>query len=95
MRATGGEEKLVLNIPTSDAYNTWALAEDGLYFMDRNIRSQWCIRFFDFRTGKITLVWTLDRELWSGLAVSPSGRSIIYSQADEGEFDIISVKNFH
>jgi Tol biopolymer transport system component/DNA-binding winged helix-turn-helix (wHTH) protein len=110
---SGGEEKLVLDMPTADSYNKWALAGHGIYFMDRkggsewqmgywnfgrlddrNARSGWQMRYFDFHTGRITLLRTMDKPPFGGLAVSPDGKSLIYSQDDQAEFSIITVKNF-
>ena len=111
---SGGEEKLVLDMPTADSYNKWALAGHGIYFMDRkggsewqtrywnfgtvddrNARSEWQMRYFDFHTGRITLLRTMDKPPFAGLAVSPDGKSLIYSQDDQVEFSILTVKNFH
>jgi len=52
------------------------------------------IEFLDFRTKKISRVARLEKPSFFGLTVSPDGKSLVYSQSDRNEHDILVVKNF-
>jgi hypothetical protein len=51
------------------------------------------VKFFDFATDKKVSIANAD---WSccGLAVSPDGKSILYTHSEIGESNIMLVKNF-
>jgi hypothetical protein len=55
------------------------------------------IGFFDFATGKVQRVVDFPgrpEPFGGGLAVSPDGRSVLFSQRDEVPNDIMLVENF-
>ena len=55
------------------------------------------IGFFSFAMSRATTVAALEKELdqWiSGLAVSPDGRRLIWSQMDQVDSDIMPMENF-
>jgi Tol biopolymer transport system component/DNA-binding winged helix-turn-helix (wHTH) protein len=90
----GGEESLVLDAPGLATYSQWTLARNGIYFIDSKTYSKETIVFFDFATGRIVPVWAMEKPPWAGLAVSPDGRSVIYPQDDQDEYNIIVLKTF-
>ena len=73
------------------------LARNGIYFLqsDGQVLS---IHFHDFKSGRTTLLATLPKEksipIVGGLAISPDGHSLLYSQVDEQNSDIMLVENF-
>jgi Tol biopolymer transport system component len=90
----GGEEYLV----TSQLIrNHWTVAQNGIYFTDPDSKPRATLKFLDARTGQIRTIATLEGELSSGgqsLAVSPDGRSILYSRQDSYTTDLMLVENF-
>ena len=54
------------------------------------------IYFFDFPTHKTIPIFALEKPapLYGGLAMSPDGRSLLFSQQDFWDFHIMLVKNF-
>ena len=94
MPVGGGEEHLV----TSQLIHLhWAVASNGIYFTDPETKPHASLKFLDVRTGKISTIATLEKDISNNglsLAVSPGGRSILYSQQDSGSADIMLVENF-
>jgi Tol biopolymer transport system component/DNA-binding winged helix-turn-helix (wHTH) protein len=85
----GGEEKRVLDQPPGVVWWNWALTKTGIYFHDDDK-----LKFFDFAKGKTTSVYTSEKPLVMGLAVSPDGKSIVYPQIELAESSIMLLKNF-
>ena len=93
----GGEETEVLE----SVYNrNFSVTPQGIYFIpapdtDEPDRS-FLIRFFDFATGRATTIHSLPPGVRAsqGLTVSPDGRSILYTQVDQSQSDLMLVENF-
>jgi Tol biopolymer transport system component/serine/threonine protein kinase len=94
MPVRGGKEHLV----TSQLIRLhWAVAPNGIYFTDQDTRPHATLKFLDVRTGRITTIAALEKQpscCGQSLAVSPDGRSILYSQQDSVSTDIMLVENF-
>ena len=56
----------------------------------KNIR----IRFYEFATGQIRKVLTIQRRVDNHIAVSPDGQTILYPQWDESGSVLMLVENF-
>jgi hypothetical protein len=73
----------------------WAVFEKGIYYLDTATKP--AIAFFDFKSGQVTRLFDLEtrpaREA-TGLATSPDGRTILYTQLDALTRDIVLVDNF-
>jgi hypothetical protein len=92
-----GEETLVLDQHLAGYLRFWAVAEQGIYFATEEKPKQPLIEFFSFATGKVAPVAMLEKELisaTSGLAVSPDGRWLTWSQVDQISSDIMLLENF-
>lgn len=50
--------------------------------------------FFDFASGRVRHVFTLDKPWGWGLAVSPDEHSVLFVQSEFEESNIMIVKNF-
>jgi Tol biopolymer transport system component/serine/threonine protein kinase len=92
----GGEEERILD---SSTRNLWHLADQGIYFFDLNNSTGPALEFYSFATYKTTLLRRFSKEadIDSGgtvLSVSPDGRHILYTQADQGGGDLMLVENF-
>jgi hypothetical protein len=94
----GGEETAVLELPKAELWGYWALVKDGVYFVDAEASPRPALRFFDFGTRRVSHVVDLDKkpiEHEPGLAISPDGRWLLYTQVDSRSGDIMLVENFH
>jgi len=95
MPLQGGEEERVLDRSGGAGWSDWALARNGIYFRDaKDNEPIGILNFFEFATGKITTVSTLDQAGGLGLALSADGRSVLYDGKGEAESSIMLVKNF-
>jgi Tol biopolymer transport system component len=90
----GGEEALVLNRLGAGAWHLWAVVDQGIYFAEPEAKSRGVIEFFSFATRRVTRVALMERPPGIGLAISPDGRWLLYTQADSAEADIMLVENF-
>jgi hypothetical protein len=95
MPTTGGDETQVVASVEPELWGYWALVERGIYYLDTATKPT--IAFFDFTSGQVTPLFNLEtrpaREA-TGLAASPDGRTILYTQLDALTRDIVLVDNF-
>jgi Tol biopolymer transport system component len=88
----GGTEARVWSGPGPDNWANWALAKDAIYLTisERGRRS--VIQRLDIAGRHLTPVSTLERPAFYGLTVSAS--SIVYSQRDRDEHDVVITRLF-
>ncbi len=94
MPLEGGQETQVLpNVHHWD----WALAPDGIYFVNSSASPYGRLEFFDFVTRTTTPIFALDRPSphFASLTLSPDGKSLLFGQNEIDEADVMLVKNFH
>lgn len=94
MPLNGDEEERVLDQPEGFHWFDWVLAAGGIYFVNDADAEKLRIEFFDFATGRRTLIGNLEKEGF-GLALAPDGKSLLYSRTDSEDYEIMLVKNFH
>jgi Tol biopolymer transport system component/DNA-binding winged helix-turn-helix (wHTH) protein len=70
----------------------WLLSPDGIYFVQAEAPRS--IRYFEFATRQIRTIFEVDRDLNTGLSISPDGRWILYSQEGDATGDIMLVDHF-
>jgi Tol biopolymer transport system component len=88
----GGEETQVL-----ESVDKWAFAivKEGIYFIPRpDSAGRYSIQFFNFGTKGIRSIATIEMPTYEFLSISPDGRWILYSQADQVGSDLMLVENF-
>jgi Tol biopolymer transport system component len=90
----GGEETPVLERLQAGLQRAWTVVTNGIYFATAEAPSQPTIEFFNFATGKLTPITTIDKPFNSGLSISPDGRWLIYAQVDRTGRDIMLMENF-
>jgi hypothetical protein len=76
-----------------------AIVDSGLYFVpEASSGSGSSIQFLNFATNRISPVADFEKPLsvgaGGGLAVSPNGRWILYTQADQAGSELMLVENF-
>lgn len=87
MPARGGDETQVL---PSVTFLNFAVTRDGIYYVPRvDEPGRHAIRYFDLATGRDVTVTQLSGELSMGLAVSPDGKALLYSQIDRSGSDLM------
>ena len=91
----GGEEVEVISSLEAGYWGYWVVVENGIYYLDTKTKPG--INFFDTATHRITRVFDLENVLARkapGLAISPDKKTILYTQRDALNSDIILVENF-
>jgi len=96
MPLNGGEETRILDKPEGYHWHSWGLARDGIYFLYWSDTPNGKIEFFDFATRKTTPIFGQVRPApsHSGLALSPNGRALLYTDDELKDSDLMLVKNF-
>jgi Tol biopolymer transport system component/DNA-binding winged helix-turn-helix (wHTH) protein len=95
MPLNGGQETIVLEQPEGHHWYSWTLAPGGIYFLNLSYVPNGRIEFFDFASGQIRPIFAFDRpEVHGGLALSPDGTSLIYTQHESEDSYIMLAKNF-
>jgi Tol biopolymer transport system component/DNA-binding winged helix-turn-helix (wHTH) protein len=93
--ADGGEEVEIISSPEAGYWGYWAVVENGIYYLDTTAKPQ--INFFDTATHQISRVFDLENgpaRGAPGMAISPDGGTILYTQLDTLTSEIIVVENF-
>jgi Tol biopolymer transport system component/DNA-binding winged helix-turn-helix (wHTH) protein len=91
----GGEEIEVISSLEAGYWGYWAVVDDGIYYLDTKAKPG--IAFFNLTTHRTTRVFDLENRparKAPGLAVSSDNRTILYTQLDALNSDIILVDNF-
>ena len=93
--SSGGEEVEVIGSLEAGLWGYWALVDPGIYYLSSTSKPE--IAFLDLATRRSTKIFAMDnppaREA-PGLGVSPDGRTVLYTQLDDLNSDIILVDNF-
>ena len=93
----GGEETQVLE--SVYAFNFYVIPQ-GIYFIQAPDRDDsdrsYLLRFLDFASERVETIHSLPPgvRVFVGLTVSPDGRSILYTQVDQSQSDLMLVENF-
>jgi hypothetical protein len=105
MPISGGQEEEVL---PSIHQRWWALAPNGIWFLKsvgaetevgilgmENAGSERAeLQFYDQAKGKLVTAAALAKSPDGGLALSPDGRTLLYSQVDYRAYEIEVAENF-
>jgi Tol biopolymer transport system component len=93
--SSGGEHRPLAGMPNVRDATAWALARDGIFFLDHRAQPV-AINFFEFSTKRIRQIATLNKPpaAWGGLSLSPDGKWLVYSQVDNIPSDIMLVDHF-
>ena len=94
----GGDERPVAGMPPRSGkwYADWALTASGIYFIDGDPPRPG-IHFLDFATEQVRRIADIPGRPeigGGGLALSPDGRSLLFSQVDEIASDIMLIEGF-
>ena len=89
----GGEEEQVLESSFGGIYE---VVEDGVYFIPPSTpEAGFSLQFLRFATGAVEPIHDFERQPTAGhFSVASDGRSILYSQVEDYQSDIMLVENF-
>ena len=96
-RRTDVRRLLVLDQPKEGYWGYWAVVDRGIYFIDPETKPHATIKLFSFATRRVMQIAAIEKKPYPGipgLAVSPDGRWILYTQLDQSGSDIMLVENF-
>jgi Tol biopolymer transport system component/DNA-binding winged helix-turn-helix (wHTH) protein len=91
----GGEELEIISSLEAGYWGYWAVVEKGIYYLD--LKKTPGINFFDIASHRVTRLFDLGNPPVGhapGLAVSPDKKTILYTQLDALNNDIMLVENF-
>ena len=92
LRLTDGRDEQIL---PSVTYMNVALARDGIYFIPRaDPGEHHSVDFFSFKTKQVTPIIRLTGAVSEVLALSPDGRSLLYTQIDSTISDLMLVEDY-
>jgi Tol biopolymer transport system component len=94
MPPNGGAETSILDGPGPDNWSNWAVTKSGIYFFAPETGGPPKIEYLDFETKRLSQIGRLDKPSFYGLAVSPDGSSLLYSQWDRNEHQILVMEHF-
>ena len=98
MDLPAGTEQRVPNLPDIDDPGSYRVTSDGIYFTtpDSSGSNDSSLQFFSFATRKTQVVTRLGNMIGAqGISVSKDGRTVLYSQQDHVNMNIMLVENFH
>jgi len=96
-RASVDGDQEVKILDSVHSVGLWAVGKDGIYYFrtpDPDKVGQSDICFYEFATGQTRKVLTIERDVNNYIAVSPDGRTILYTQTDESDSVLMLVENF-
>lgn len=82
----GGDEKPFAELSETGYWRYWAVSKDGIYYVRRSVNAPYKIEFYDFAAKQTREIASVERQpiwIFSGFAVSPDGKSILYAQHDQ------------
>ena len=72
------------------------VTDKGIYFITKPAEpgAHPTIRFYAFADGSTRLIATLEKPVCMGLSIAPDGRSLLYSQVEREDADLMLVEGF-
>lgn len=90
----GGDEAPLSPRVVPRTWASWAIAPNGIYFVEDTTDSGAVLSFYDFAKHEIRRITTLDKApFWLG--ISSDGTTLFMDQPDQDESSIMLQENFH
>jgi Tol biopolymer transport system component/tRNA A-37 threonylcarbamoyl transferase component Bud32 len=93
----GGEETRFFDQHRIGIWRSWTITEGGIFFVTGETATKTVIEYYSFATGDVKPVAVPEKQIlptYLGLSVSPDGRWLLYTQADQRGSDLMLVENF-
>lgn len=91
--ANGGEETdVIANVP---GFSTIAMAKDGIYYLSSMSPTGAQLDFYSFAKKSSRPLVTIDTPIHRFLSSPPDGRSVLYTQVDKRDSDLMLIDPFH
>ena len=91
MRLPDGEERQV--VESLNDLVSFAPSKLGIFYVPRtNLAAAASIQFVDFAQRATTMIARIDKPLMVGMSARPDGQSLLYSQVDREETDLIMLQ---
>jgi Tol biopolymer transport system component/DNA-binding winged helix-turn-helix (wHTH) protein len=81
-------------IADSVVKRAYAPTKDGIYYFTHIRYAETALWFYNLKAKKNTHVFSTDRVIDGGVALSPNGRYLYYTQADSNTHDLLLAPNF-
>jgi serine/threonine protein kinase/Tol biopolymer transport system component len=94
---TGGEEQSIDSELNGVLWCMWKLTDSGIYFIKPDSSQKGHIYYYNLSTRQTNQIAISGKTIYpySGIDVSPDGRSLVYTQIDRIESDIMLIQHFH
>ena len=94
----GGPESPVAELQSFERImRSWGVLKEGIYFLPKDELSRAEVRFFSFRTHRVTPLFPLLKQTewdWPGVSLSQDGRYALITQVDNMINDLMMIENF-
>ena len=91
----GGEESQLGTFRVAGSYVNFSMSGEGIYYASSQNPGRWFeIWLYRFSTGKPEWISRINKAISNGMSVSPDGRWLWFSGANEGATDLYMVENF-
>jgi Tol biopolymer transport system component/DNA-binding winged helix-turn-helix (wHTH) protein len=90
--ARGAEDSLVSSGLAPGDWGSWTVAGGGIYYLDRSAEPP-VVQLLAGGAGRPVRVAALTDLAWSGFAVAPERRSLLYARSGRRECDVVRIEN--
>ena len=98
--AKGGPENLVFDLNEEPSFGSgswfWRVMQNGIYFVDNSAKPKSALKYFDFKTRRISRIRALETWVWGGpgLAIASDEQTFFLSHVESVGSDIMMAENF-
>ena len=89
---TGADEGPIRELAEAGFWRYWTVTSNGLYYLAYSTNPPYHLKYYDFALRRTKEIAVTDRPpilTYSGLSVSPDGKTILYAQRDQNASNII------